>query len=238
MKPSAAGEIASARELSDSAAGGERMFYANTTRWVRIAGVIALAAGCSGRAIIDKSPGTPSTGGATSAGSASIATSGSDSASGGAFAMGSSGTTAISAGGDVATTGAGGATTTGSAGASAPSYCGLAVVPPKTDQGVFASPGEVWNRINVFVAGQSRPAPLLPGFTTRQWAGDTATALLDSFAPGSALGIAGFVSQWLPGTPNAELWGSFFSDRGATLTDLLTTTRALNPGSGVLTDPA
>jgi len=61
---------------------------------------------------------------------------------------------------------------------------------------------------------------------------------LDALNNDSAPGMRRFVSSWLPGTPIASTWAAFFSEKGATLKDLLTTNLVRNPGSGILTDDA
>jgi hypothetical protein len=114
-------------------------------------------------------------------------------------------------------------------------------VPPPTAHSVdFAPPSVVYERIWLFLANQPVPAnfqPSLPEATTRAWAGDTAIAFLDSLDVPSAAGLNRFVSNWWPGTPNAEFWASWFSRR-QTLADLLETNVLLSNGSGLLTDPA
>jgi hypothetical protein len=61
---------------------------------------------------------------------------------------------------------------------------------------------------------------------------------LGSLKGAPAPGLARFVGAWWPGTPNSDAWATLFVDPKATLADLLTTNIVLNPGSGVLTDPA
>ncbi|MEP7052890.1 MAG: DUF1588 domain-containing protein, partial [Pseudomonadota bacterium] len=116
------------------------------------------------------------------------------------------------------------------------SYCGTSYQTPPAPQ--FATPQVVWKRIQLFLAPTESGSPTLPAVTTRQWAGDLAMSVLDSLGNNGAPGMERFVSSWLPGTPIASTWAAFFSVKGATLTDLLTTNVIRNPGSGILTDDA
>jgi hypothetical protein len=89
--------------------------------------------------------------------------------------------------------------------------------------------------------GDAKAAPIpvgLPVTPTRGLAGSLADRTLDSLKGAPAPGLTRFVAAWWPGTPNAGAWATLFGDPTATLTDLLTTNSVMNPGSGVLTDPA
>jgi hypothetical protein len=102
----------------------------------------------------------------------------------------------------------------------------------------FAPTVLVWHRIQAFL-GTGQPMPLgAPVASTRELAGVLIEQALSSLNGAPAPGLARFVAGWWPGTPYASSWAALFSDPQATLTDLLTTTKVANPGSGVLTDPA
>jgi hypothetical protein len=118
------------------------------------------------------------------------------------------------------------------------SYCGTALSSAPSDAGPFATPLQVWNRINIFIAAESAPPAELPSTVTRQWAGDTAMQVLATQSMNSAgdpAGMVRFVKEWLPGTAKADDWATFFPN--GTLADLLTSTHDLVKGSGVLTEP-
>ncbi len=130
-----------------------------------------------------------------------------------------------------------GSSTAGAPSASSLAFCGVAYTdgPAPT----FATPEVVSTRLKEFLTGGKGDSPTLPQVTTRQWAGDLAMSMLGALGNDSAPGMVSFVSdRLLPGSPIAPTWAAFFSVKGATLTDLLTTNLVRNPGSGVLTDTA
>lgn len=123
------------------------------------------------------------------------------------------------------------------AGGDPTNYCNVPL--PGARSTVFAAPAAVLQRIQLFLLNQSIPmsSAVLPQVTTREWAGDTALALLDSLNVESAPGITRFIDEWWPGAPNPTVWGSYFSSRRGTLRTLLTVdVRGDGHGSGVLTD--
>ncbi|HEX3853948.1 MAG TPA: DUF1588 domain-containing protein [Polyangiaceae bacterium] len=209
----------------------------NSARLACVAGTLGFLVGCSGTYKVGDaptdnggSPGVSGGPGADVAGAATASAGDSPVSSSGGAAVGDIGVSTGDAGaGDV-----GGAV--GVAGAAPIVYCGVTLAPPAPAV-AFATTEAVWDRIQSFL-GTSQPIPInLPVASTRDLAGALADKTLDSLNGAPAPGLAGFVSAWWPGTPNAGAWAGLFGDPKATLTDLLTTTSVANPGSGVLTDP-
>jgi Protein of unknown function (DUF1588) len=192
----------------------------NGSRLAALLGTLGLL-GCSGRYTVGVDPASSGAGGSAVSAGGSIGNNEHPNAGGGDEAI-------VSTGGAAS-----------SAGAPALGYCGtVSAAPAGRPAPPFATPDEIWKRVQLFLdPSESSPAKL-PAATTRQWAGDLAMSMLDALNNDSAPGMTRFVSSWLPGTPIASTWAAFFSVKGATLTDLLITNRVRNPGSGILTDDA
>lgn len=193
-----------------------------TTKTGSLIVFVLLAMGCGGRTETLASAGA----GEAAGGSPSIAVAGSGAGGSASIGTGDAGGSNGELGGAL-----------GVAGAPVVSYCGAALVAP-THPAAFASTEVVWNRIQSFLGTAAQLPVDVPVVATRELAGALADHALSSLNGLPAPGLAGFVSAWLPGTPNADVWATLFGDPKATLTDLLTTTSVANRGSGVLTDPA
>ena len=121
-------------------------------------------------------------------------------------------------------------------------YCGEQF--PQMPGELPTLPGpRVFEAVRLFVAGDDANAPGLVGADTYSTlpalAGQYAVDLLHYYSAQHSQGSPGmarFVSNWLPGTPSAELWSTFFGS--STLPALMTSEAALTGGSGILTDLA
>ncbi|MEO8904251.1 MAG: DUF1588 domain-containing protein [Polyangiaceae bacterium] len=204
----------------------------NSGRLYGAAGLLGILLGCSGKYDAGLEPANSAGAAPASAGNAPVNQAG-GSATGGDSAGDSAGNA-----GEASRLGEGGAVSVAGAPneAGATSYCGVPLVSSPTR--TFSAPGTVRRRLQLFVMVPPGATPPLPAITTREWAGDLAMSMLDAQGMISAPGMARFMASVLPGTPIDSTWGAFFTIRGTTLTDLLTTNAVRSPGSGILTDNA
>ena len=225
----------------------------NSYRLAWFAGTLGILVGCSGKydAGFEPSSSAGSSGakpdgssgsgvGGASDGGAAPSTAGSPAAGGGSSVGGTS--TGVGGNGVGSSGVAGSGTPIGVAGAStgtagAPSSCGVVLTPPATID--LASAAVIWRRLSLFLDGEASEPPIgLPATITRETAGGLAMIILDRASPKSAPGMDRFVASWWPGTPIASTWAAYFSTKGGTLSQLLTTNAVASPGSGMLTDEA
>jgi Protein of unknown function (DUF1588) len=204
------------------------MWHMNCGRFAWVVGLVGLLVGCSGRYEVGAEA---ANGGAASLGGMSSGRAGESSVVG--FGGSSTG---------VAGSGVAGASwtapETGTAGDSSIACGDFA---PPLPSPAFATPAVIWNRIQLFLLGglgATGVQPQLPAEPTSQWAGDLAITLLGAFPSGTP-GMARFISQLWPGSPNPERWAALFSTPHQGLPNLLGYRFAANTSNaGLLTDLA
>jgi hypothetical protein len=110
---------------------------------------------------------------------------------------------------------------------------------PPTRSVEFAPPAVVYQRVFKFIVDVDHPAPDgLPSETTPQWAGDLAASTLAALNVPSAPGMDRFLKNWWPEVQAPEFYSMWFSSKGGTLSDLLTSKIPRTDGAGLLTDPS